>query len=104
MKRGILTNFIESSSNSSSFSLEDKEHKFIHRLDSLMSSGINRANPFSILLIFTNHSAIIYFLHTYIIFSFVLIFFLHCLGVFCLLLTWHFFLSTYDVLDESTMP
>ena len=49
------------SSNSSPSSLEVKEHKFIHRLNSLRPSGINRANPFSIPplnLIFTNPSAI----------------------------------------------
>ena len=80
------------SSNSSPSSLEVKEHKFIHRLKSLRPSGINRANPFSIPplnLIFTNPSAIqfIYFLYTYsyFTFSFVLIFFLHCLGFFLIL-------------------
>ena len=49
------------SSNSSPSSLEVKEHKFIHRLNSLRPSGINRANPFRIPplnLIFTNPSAI----------------------------------------------
>ena len=49
------------SSNSSPSSLEVKEHKFIHRLNSLRPNGINRANPFSIPplnLIFTNPLAI----------------------------------------------
>ena len=49
------------SSNISPSRLEVKEHKFIHRLNSLRPSGINRANPFSIPplnLIFTNPSAI----------------------------------------------
>ena len=49
------------SSNSSPSSLEVKEDKFIHRLNSLRPSGINRANPFSIPplnLIFSNPSAI----------------------------------------------
>ena len=49
------------SSNSSASSPEVKEHKFIHRLNSLRPSGINRANPFSIPplnLTFTNPSAI----------------------------------------------
>ena len=44
------------SSNSSPSSLEVKEHKFIHRLNSLRPSGINIANPFK--LIFINPSAI----------------------------------------------
>ena len=35
------------SSNSSPSSQEVKKHKFIHRLNSLRPSGINRANPFT---------------------------------------------------------
>ena len=52
---------LSSNSSPSSLEVKVKEHKFIHRLNSLRPSGINRANPFSIPplnLTFTNPSAI----------------------------------------------